>query len=338
MFGKSSLTMILWLLVCFMLHVPAVAATVHSSYLWHSQWLTNQASHKPSFFNTNQIERLCALSNSSRLRNYLRPILVSRPVGSDNHVRVQKYLRQSMENLGYAVEADPFTLKTNVGLKTFTNIIATLNPAAPRRLTLACHYDSKDFRPEFDFIGATDSAVPCALMLDVADSLQHYACNGSAKDLTLQFIFFDGEEAFKEWSSVDSLYGSQQLAAKWAQQRYPPYHPNARRELDRMDALVLLDLMGAKNPNFFAHHQYTFLNVYRILPETEAQLKMVKGCLHQAATMFHNQMVRALIEDDHLPFLERGSKCQSGSSHSAAVSDRLAYEQGRRIRSSLSNY
>lgn len=36
------------------------------------------------------------------------------------------------------------------------------------------------------------------------------------QDLTLQFVFFDGEEALMTWSQYDSLYGSKHLAAKWA--------------------------------------------------------------------------------------------------------------------------
>ena len=51
----------------------------------------------------------------------------------------------------------------------FTNIVATLDPTASRRLVLACHYDSKKL-PRF--IGATDSAVPCAMLLDIAINLQ----------------------------------------------------------------------------------------------------------------------------------------------------------------------
>jgi glutaminyl-peptide cyclotransferase len=51
----------------------------------------------------------------------------------------------------------------------FTNIVATLDPAAPRRLVLACHYDSKKLP---NFIGATDSSVPCAMLLDIAIGLQ----------------------------------------------------------------------------------------------------------------------------------------------------------------------
>jgi len=32
--------------------------------------------------------------------------------------------------------------------------------------------------------------------------------------VTLQFIFFDGEEAFQNWTPTDSIYGARHLAAK----------------------------------------------------------------------------------------------------------------------------
>lgn len=53
-----------------------------------------------------------------------------------------------MEELGYYVEVDRFSEQTIVGSRTFRNIIGVLDPSAPRWLTLACHYDSKDMRPE----------------------------------------------------------------------------------------------------------------------------------------------------------------------------------------------
>ena len=35
-----------------------------------------------------------------------------------------------------------------------------------------------------------------------------------ARDISLQFIFFDGEEAFETWSTTDSTYGARHLADK----------------------------------------------------------------------------------------------------------------------------
>lgn len=49
------------------------------------------------------------------------------------------------------------------------------------------------------------------------------------KNLGLMLIFFDGEEAFQNWSDTDSLYGSRHLAKKWEQ---TPYKDG--REIDRI--------------------------------------------------------------------------------------------------------
>lgn len=39
--------------------------------------------------------------------------------------------------------------------------------------------------------------------------------------MTLQLLFFDGEEAFEEWSNTDSLYGARHLAEQMAK---TPHH------------------------------------------------------------------------------------------------------------------
>lgn len=49
------------------------------------------------------------------------------------------------------------------------------------------------------------------------------------KNLGLMLIFFDGEEAFLNWSASDSLYGSRHLAKKWETTRYKD-----EREIDRI--------------------------------------------------------------------------------------------------------
>lgn len=76
-----------------------------------------------------------------------------------------------MESFGYTVEYDVFVDQTpNFGRLTFSNIIAKLDPTASRFLVLSCHYDSKYFM-EFEFLGATDSAVPCAMLMHLAKVL-----------------------------------------------------------------------------------------------------------------------------------------------------------------------
>ena len=36
-----------------------------------------------------------------------------------------------------------------------------------------------------------------------------------ALDVALELIFFDGEEAFVQWTATDSIYGARHLARKW---------------------------------------------------------------------------------------------------------------------------
>lgn len=77
-----------------------------------------------------------------------------------------QFIIGAMEGLNWDVKLDKFKQNTVIGEREFTNIIATLNPNAPRRLVIACHYDSK-LDPR-NFLGATDSAVPCAQMINLA--------------------------------------------------------------------------------------------------------------------------------------------------------------------------
>ena len=50
-----------------------------------------------------------------------------------------------MNSLGWTIEEDKFSQNTVIGNVQFTNIVATLNPNAPRRMVIACHYDRYDF-------------------------------------------------------------------------------------------------------------------------------------------------------------------------------------------------
>ena len=117
------------------------------------------------------------------------------------------------------------------------------------RLVIACHYDSK-IEP-LGFLGATDSAVPCAQMLNMAQTMKEELRLHKSKqpELTLQFLFFDGEEAFQRWTSTDSIYGSRELAKIWEKKSYNSGGVGGT-QLDRIDMFLLLDLIGAKDMTF----------------------------------------------------------------------------------------
>lgn len=52
--------------------------------------------------------------------------------------------------------------------------------------------------------------------------------------VTLQLVFFDGEESFEEWTDTDSLYGSRHLAERMASTP----HPEGAARANMLQALV----------------------------------------------------------------------------------------------------
>lgn len=62
-----------------------------------------------------------------------------------------------------------------------------------------------------------------------------FPCFSSQKlPVTLQLVFFDGEESFEEWTATDSLYGSRHLAERMANTP----HPAASSHANMLQALV----------------------------------------------------------------------------------------------------
>jgi len=166
--------------------------------------------------------------------------------------------------------------------------MARHNPTAKRYLMLGCHYDSKYFK-EFDFVAATDSAVPCALMLNMAKVLKDQL---HRSEISLMLVFFDGEEAFENWSNKDSLYGSRHLAELWEKRGF----------LNSIDLFVLLDLIGAKDVVFKNNIQNTSTWFQRFVQLEEKLIKT--GILRTQRPIFKFESSQD-NEDDHLPFMRR---------------------------------
>ncbi|SRR6266404_5655292 len=64
---------------------------------------------------------------------------------TENHTLVRNYIVSTLRKLKWHIEEDTFVDSTPYGPKNFTNVIATKDPDAPRRVVLAAHYDSKYF-------------------------------------------------------------------------------------------------------------------------------------------------------------------------------------------------
>jgi len=84
-----------------------------------------------------------------------------------------QHIKSRMMDLGWHIDEDQFEVDTPVGRRVFTNVVAVLDPRSPSRLTLACHYDSKQFANDVieSFVGATDSAASCAMIIHLVTCL-----------------------------------------------------------------------------------------------------------------------------------------------------------------------
>ncbi|XP_751998.2 glutaminyl-peptide cyclotransferase family protein [Aspergillus fumigatus Af293] len=214
----------------------------------------------------------------------------------------------------------------------FVNFIASRDPPWAAvgdvgRLTLVAHYDSK-YKPE-GFIGATDSAAPCAIIMhtmrsiDAALSKKWEAMQAQGRtDASLedqkgiQVLFLDGEEAFDLWTDTDSLYGARALAEHWDSQVHPAMSVY-KTPLSSISLFVLLDLLGSKSPyiqSYFATTHWAYQKL-AALEKRLRDLKLFKSSSGDAserpwfadgAKNEHQLTTAGSIQDDHIPFLARG--------------------------------
>lgn len=244
--------------------------------------------------------------DNPHLNEVLSQVLIPRVVGSPGHAAVRQYIEKEMQSLGFNTEIDKFTSGVPIfGNLTFYNIIATYNSDADAFLCLACHYDSKYFKDIPNFVGAIDSAVPCAIMMNVVKVLSSYLNDNikGRKDIGLMLIFFDGEEAFLNWDAQDSVYGSRHLAQKLSQSTSMLRSNQQVRNIDKIEVLVLLDLIGAANAkflNFFPNTQ----SLHGCLSDIERSLSKQKQ-LEGRNLMFLRQYSSGYVDDDHRPFLQQ---------------------------------
>ncbi|XP_037533444.1 glutaminyl-peptide cyclotransferase-like a [Nematolebias whitei] len=275
-----------------------------------------RSSHKLSKVSAAQIHRLASQVDSFRLwETHLRPILIERLPGTKGSLAVRQHITSTLSSLSasWSVVLDSFRSPTPRGQVTFTNVVATLDPMARRRLLLACHYDSKALPPDPQapdkvFLGASDSAVPCAMILELVTSLDAQLRSFKQQKLpvTLQLVFFDGEESFEEWTATDSLYGSRHLAELMANTPHPAASSHITL-LQAVDLFVLLDLLGGPNPLIANHFDNTAQWFDRLIAAEKRLHRQGLLTSHPSEqTYFRKDVYLGPVQDDHIPFLHKG--------------------------------
>jgi Zn-dependent M28 family amino/carboxypeptidase len=160
-----------------------------------------------------------------------------------------------------------------------TNLIAKLPGARPQVVIVAGHYETKRFE-DFPFVGANDGGSSAAFLLELARVLTQ-----RKNELTFWLVFFDGEEAFEQFTATDGLYGSRHLVARLT----------ANGELSRVEAMILVDMIGDAK-----------LNICRDYNSTPWLTDLVFRSARRLGYGRYFSDEQRAYEDDHVPFVNAG--------------------------------
>jgi glutaminyl-peptide cyclotransferase len=229
--------------------------------------------HSPGVFSES-----AALSGEKAMEHVRAQVAFGpRPPGSPQLQKCREYIAQQLRSFGYQLEEDAFVADTPYGAMKMHNLIARKGTGQKRIVAFASHYDTKLMEGK-NFVGANDGASSTGLLIELAKTLAY-----RNDKVDYWFVFLDGEEAFVEWSTFDSTYGSRNLANKWKN----------KGVAKKINALILLDMIGDKNLD--------------IVYETNSTRSLMDLVWSTAANLGLESILsrtKSSVQDDHIPFLD----------------------------------
>jgi Zn-dependent M28 family amino/carboxypeptidase len=200
-----------------------------------------------------------------------------RPSGSAAIDKLRVFIRDELKSLNCEIISDKFVANTPEGPIPMENIIAKFAGTSGRAIAVTGHYDTKRLA---NFVGANDGGSSTGFLLEFARTLQ-----GRPRVDDIYLVFFDGEEAVREWSDADSVYGSRHLAEKWTED-------GTNR---RLKALINIDMIGDRN-----------LNLFWDTGSSDSLRKLVWDVADSLGYTRYFPREGGAIQDDHLPFVNAG--------------------------------
>lgn len=170
--------------------------------------------------------------------------------GTKGHADTKDWMISKLESYGWAVQKQEFQAKTYDGLTwDLTNIIASHNPQATKRILLAAHWDTRRIadkdteRLHEPIDGANDGGSGVGVLLEIARTI---ATQELKPDVGIDIILFDGEDdgepekaSIRNNQQVWWCHGSQHWSKNKHVPNYSAYYG------------ILVDLVGAKNAKFY---------------------------------------------------------------------------------------
>lgn len=202
-----------------------------------------------------------------------------RPPDSAANHKLQAYIVGQLRRTGCEITEDFFLAQAPQGSVPMKNILCRFPGKSGKAIVFSGHFDTKTI-PQF--VGANDGGSSTGFLLEMAGVLA-----GAPRKDDVYLVFFDGEEAYGEWSETNSLYGSRHLAEKWA----------ADGMLPKIKALVNVDMIGDKDLSL-AYNSGSAASVQRVVWDTAQRLGFGQ----------HFPTSGGVSGDDHVPFIQRGVK------------------------------
>ncbi|WP_026947392.1 M28 family peptidase [Algoriphagus marincola] len=170
--------------------------------------------------------------------------------GTTGHANTKAWIIDQLESWNWSVQTQDFQAKTYDGLTwDLSNIIASYNPQATKRILLAAHWDTRRIadkdteRIDEPIDGANDGGSGVGVLMEIARVIG----SGDLKpDVGIDIILFDGEDdgepetaRIRDNSQVWWCLGSQH----WSQNKHTPNYSAYYG--------ILVDLVGAKGARFY---------------------------------------------------------------------------------------
>jgi Iap family predicted aminopeptidase len=200
-----------------------------------------------------------------------------RPSGSPAIHHLQEQIIAALKPAGCQLTFDDFRATTPAGPIAMRNILCRFPGKSGRAIVITGHYDTKRLP---NFVGANDAGSSTGFLLELADAL-----HGAPRLDDVILVFFDGEEAVKDWTDTDSLYGSRHLEESWLNTGL----------LAKVKALINVDMIGDKD-----------LDILKDGNSDRKLRELVWDTADQLGYAAHFRSDMSGIEDDHVPFIRAG--------------------------------
>ena len=202
-----------------------------------------------------------------------------RPPGSPAIAASQAYITDVLKRLSLHVEHQDFLANTPNGPVSMKNIVAKIHQSGKPVVILGSHYDTR-LMTNVPFVGANDGGSSTGLLLELARVLSH-----RRSAFSVWFVFFDGEEAQREWSETDSLYGSRYFVEKL----------KVDGQARAVKAMLLLDMVGDRE-----------LKLENDASSTPWLMELVRRSAIELGYDKYLAGSQKAMVDDHLPFIRAG--------------------------------